>query len=187
MRKRYSLPVHLLAVIFLALLTGCGGAPGVVPTLPGATDLPTLAASGTAGLSFQAVAGGYLLRSTQSDPGVQLISEPQGLDALAGLITRDHLALLKDVDFAENMLLAVFWGVRPSGGASISVETLALAGDELTVAVRLNENDPNLPRVDASTYPYHLVTIARDGLPAGAALHYRLVSADALLAEGRLP
>ncbi len=190
MKRSRSFPVHLLAVCSLVLLarvlSGCSGAPAAMPTLPGSSGTPTsVAPSGS--LTFQPIAQGYLLHSTQSEPAVRLAAAAEDLDALAGLITRDHLAVLKDVDFAENMVLAVFWGVRPSGGCSITVEKLQTDDSGLTISVVLNEDDPNFPRVDAATHPYHLVTIARAALPAGAALHYRLASADALLAEGELP
>jgi hypothetical protein len=186
MKTSHSLPVHLLTVILLTLLAGCDGAAGAVPTLPGTGGTFTPVAPGGS-LPFEPVAQGYLLNATQPDPTVRLAAAAEDLDALAGLVTRDHLAVLKDIDFAEKVVLAVFWGVQPSGGCSITVEKLQMDDNGLTISVLLNENDANFPRVDASTYPYHLVAIAHDLLALKMPLRYRLVSADALLAEGELP
>lgn len=189
MNNAKFLPVHLLLLLIAMLgmiLAGCNGTASVVPTAPGTggTQPPD---SGDRRVAFEPLAHGLVLSSTQTEPAVRMAVDAESLKTLAGLVSPEHQTLLADIDFEKNVVLAVFWGVRPSGGASISIETVTLAGNELTVAVRLNEDDPNAPRVEASTYPYRLVTVARAALPAGAALSYRLMSADALLAEGKLP
>lgn len=179
MKKAISLPVHLLILLFAMfawILTGCAVSPG--------TQLPD---SGDENFAFESIAQGLRMSSTQAQPVLRMADDAESLKTLAALVTPEHQTLLADVDFEKSVVLAAFWGVRPSGSASITIEKVSLAGDELTVMVRLNENDPNVPRVEAATYPYHLVSLARADLPAGAALHYRLVSADTLLAEGELP
>lgn len=189
MKKAHFLPGHLLIVVIAILalmLAGCDGAAGGIPTAPGTggTQPPD---SDDGRVAFEPLAQGLVLRSTQSEPALRMAVDGESMKTLAELVTPEHQTLLADIDFDKNVVLAVFWGVRPSGGASISVEKVTLAGNELTVAVRLNADDPNVPRVEAATYPYHLVSLARAALPAGADLRYRLVSAETLLAEGNLP
>ncbi len=84
------------------------------------------------------------------------------------------------------MVLAAVWGVRSSGGGSITICGISLDDTNLTVSVILQENDPEVAQIDAATYPYHLVLVNRLDLPEGI-LHYRLVSETGLLAEGDLP
>jgi hypothetical protein len=186
MKMRYILPVHLLFAFSLALLAGCSGAAAGLSSgaVPDSTPTPT---ESSAVLTFQSIGQGYLLSSTQSKPAVRLATDAGSLAALDALVTPDHRALLKNIDLEKNVILATFWGVRASGGCSITIEKLFIDDAGLTVSVLLNENDAGIPRVDASSYPYHLISVARSSLPREANLHYRLVDRDGVLAEGDLP
>lgn len=116
-----------------------------------------------------------------------MAQDSKGLDELAAFITRDQRSVLTNVDLEKNAVLAVFWGVKPSGGYSIAIDRVWIENDALLVNVILNEKDPALPKIDASTYPYHLVTIDRSALPPEMPLQYRLSNGDIVLAEGDLP
>jgi hypothetical protein len=154
--------------------------------LTGAVSTPGSVASG-ATLSFQSLAQGFKLGGGLSKPAVLVAVDAASLAAIVPLVDGKHQASLKDVDLAKETPLAAFWGSRPSGGSSITVSAVSLAGTELTVRVVLRENDPAVSRVDAQTLPYHLVTIRRDALPKTGDWSYRLMNGDAVLATGKLP
>jgi hypothetical protein len=206
MKRFFSMPVHLHVVFVNVILTwaliGCtsgiqspaiGGSatPPATLSLPATpvSDLdpcPTPGSDETA-IPFESLAQGYRLSSSQSKPAMFMAVDDLSRDALAPLISEKDQSLLSDVDMNRRAVLAATWGVKPSGGYSITICSISTADMNLTVNVILKENDPNTPRVDASTFPYHLVAIDRLDLPGEGKLHYRLISSDTLLAEGELP
>jgi hypothetical protein len=143
--------------------------------------------SGETIVPFESLAQGYRLSSSQSKPALFMAVDSTSRDAFTPLIDDEHRALLGEVDLERKAVLAAVWGVRPSGGNSITICSISLAKTGIIVKVIIMEDDPNVARVDASTYPYHLVLIDRLELPTDENLHYRLMSDDTLLAEGELP
>ncbi len=137
-------------------------------------------------LSFETLVQGYRLSAAQSGPALYLALDPTSLDALISDVDPRDQGLVGVVNLDSHSVLAAFWGVRPSGGESITICAISITNNSLTVGVVLQENDPEVPKVDAATYPYHLVLVNRLDLPEGS-LHYRLVSDSGLLAEGDIP
>jgi hypothetical protein len=160
-------------MIFVLSLTGCASAPQPPDSVE--DNIP-----------FETLAQGMRLSSPQSEPVLLMATNPAAFDALVPLLDLEHQALLNDVDFERNIILAVFWGVKPSGGYSITIDRIWTADNDLTVNVILNENDPTLPKVEASTYPYHLVIVDRLALPGEGNLFYQVLSDDAVLVSGEL-
>lgn len=141
---------------------------------------------GTA-VPFRTLAQGFRLSGALPEPTLLVAVDGVSLDAVVSLIDQRHQALLKRVDLEREAVVAAFWGVKHSGGFSITVSTILIANTEITVNVVLQDNDPAFPRIDAATLPYHLVAINRSILPKEGILHYRLVSGDKMLAVGKLP
>lgn len=201
MKKSISSLVHL-PVVFLCLVlilvavvsAGCAALPaaGVDPT-PGKTQEPPSATRepaslpGNKSIPFQTAAQGFLLSSTQDKPALRMAADAQSLDVLAGLVTSEHQTLLSGIDPETSVVLAAFWGARPYGGFSITIDKVSITDNQLTVNVILNENDPTLPKIEAVTYPYHVVVIDRSALPKDIKIQYRLVNREEVLAEGELP
>jgi len=194
MKKLFLSPIHLLVIfahlILAWIVVSCADVPGS-PTDPSTptTQLlpsPTLDPGGIA-IPFKTLAQGFQLSSAQSTPTLHLALDPETRAALLPLISPEHHALLTEVDLEKNAVLAAIWGIKPSGGFSITIRKIWISGANLTVEVILNEADPSFPRIEAATIPYHLVTIDRLALPKDTPLHFRLVSEDTLLAEGALP
>lgn len=208
--KRFFFPPISLLVVFANLIlawavVSCAGG-GLSPTLEGSPTAvssvttgttpatPTSSAftspthvSGESAVPFQTLAQGFRLQSAQSEPTLLMAVDPTSRDALVSLIDPEHRDLLANVDLDKEVVLAAMWGAKPSGGYSITISKILISSADLTVNAILKEDDPNVPRLDASTFPYHLVTVNRLDLPKDANLHYRLVSDDTLLAEGELP
>jgi hypothetical protein len=209
MRRLAFLPVHLPIVLTGLIVAwaavSCTGSPSTLNTGGYPTTVPpvsTLAAplaatssvsaspalvSGESVIRFKNLAQGFRLGSAQSSPAVHVAVDPKSRDDLAALVAPEHQSVLKGVDLEREVVLGAFWGVRPSGGFSIGIRKVSITNADLTVNVILSENDPTVPKIEASTSPYHLVTIDRSSLPQHSSSHYRLMNGDAVLAEGELP
>jgi PrcB C-terminal len=208
MRGSAFLPIHLLIVItglIVAWATlSCGSPPAPItggypsPVPPVSTLAAPLApissvsaspalVSGEGVIPFKNLAQGFRLGSAQFGPAVHMAVDPKSRDDLAALVAPEHQSVLKGVDLEREVVLGAFWGVRPSGGFSIEIRTVSITNADLTVNVLLRENDPTVPKIEASTSPYHLVIIDRSSLPQNSGSHYRLVNGDAVLVEGELP
>jgi hypothetical protein len=208
MRGLAFLPIHLPIVLTGLIVAwaavSCGSPPAsntggyptpiqsvftlaapITPT-PGVSARPALVSDEDV-VSFENLAQGFQLSSAQSSPAVHMAVDPKSRDDLAALVTPEHQSLLKNIDFAREVVLGAFWGVKPTGGSSIGIHTVSVTDADMTVNVILRENDPTVPKIEASTFPYHLVTIDRSSLPQKSSSRYRLMNGDAVMAEGELP
>ena len=156
-----------------------------VPTSISSTQPPTVSVETE--LPFETLVQGYRLDAAQSTPTVILAIDSAARDALSSKVSLEHQAILNEVDLNKKIILAATWGVKPSGGFSITIRKLSIINSTLIVSVDLVENDPNLPKIDAATFPYHLVLVDRLALPTQGNLHYQLISNEVVLAEGELP
>jgi len=68
---------------------------------------------------------------------------------------------LPDIDFTQDMLLAVVDGVEPSGGYALTIEALDSSEDTVIVQVRKKIPGTDAIVTDALTAPYHIVTLAQ--------------------------
>lgn len=59
----------------------------------------------------------------------------------------------------EGAYLAVYWGMKPTGGYSLAVESARLEGDRVTVRLALQEPPPDAILTQALTYPYAMAVI----------------------------
>src|SRR3954465_11097439 len=75
-----------------------------------------------------------------------------------------------DVDFTQNVVVAVAAGQRPSGGDEITVDRIRQANGELTVEVVETAPGPNCMNTAASTQPVDVVVI-----PALAAKNWSFI------------
>jgi hypothetical protein len=69
------------------------------------------------------------------------------------------------VDFSREMVIAVFAGECPTGGYTITIEELAVWGNELQVLVRQAGPPAGAITTQVVTYPYHLVVVPSSSLP----------------------
>ena len=68
---------------------------------------------------------------------------------------------LPAVDFAKNMVLAVFLGGRPSGGYGVSITKVVIVGNELVVRWHEQKPAPGTSAAAVMTAPAHLVSVPR--------------------------
>lgn len=100
-------------------------------------------------------------------PGVQVIGSRE---AWAGLWTSlRSVGQEPTVDWEEEVVLGVFLGQQPSGGYSITIQSVQLvASDRVEVRVVTRAPSPNDMVTMAITYPGDVVSIKRTLLPAVA-------------------
>lgn len=95
-------------------------------------------------------------------PTARLIADRDGLEALlAGELSGEPL-LIGEIDFAREMLLAVFAGpaVRPGAHVEIGAQVARTAGGYLLVPVTLHEPGPACAGPGRES-PFHIVRLAR--------------------------
>jgi len=63
------------------------------------------------------------------------------------------------LDFGENDLVIVALGEQPTGGYSVTIESIQLAGGELAVTGKATAPGPDAVTTQALTYPYCAVSI----------------------------
>lgn len=59
----------------------------------------------------------------------------------------------------DGTYLAVYWGLKPTGGYSLAVESARLEGNRVTVRLALQEPPPDAILTQALTYPYAMAVI----------------------------
>ena len=64
-------------------------------------------------------------------------------------------------DSGEGVYLISYWGVKPTGGYSLALESARLEGDRLTIRLTLKEPAPDAIVTQALTYPY-AAAVVRD-------------------------
>ena len=69
------------------------------------------------------------------------------------------------VDFSNEMVIAVFSGERKSGGYSIQVDNIRLAGNRLIAMVSESNPAPDSINMMMITQPYHMVRLSKSTLP----------------------
>lgn len=96
---------------------------------------------------------------TREPPVEQLASGSDGLDRRQVMVAPSAAALSEATgvevpDAGEGTYLAVFWGEQPTGGYTVEVTAVRLAGDRVTVEVALEPPPEDAMVSQALTYPY---------------------------------
>lgn len=183
---------HLaLMIASVVLMAGCGAAAPAGSSAsqassqtPAPMTAPPSLPAGRA-IPFRTIAHGFRLGGGLPKPTLMIAVDAAGRTAIRDFVSPEHQALLETIDLRQEALLVVFRETMPSGGYAITVNTITLADGEIIVDATLSE-DSTLPRIEAATLPYHLVTVDINTLPLERNLRYRLVSAEKVLAEGEL-
>ncbi len=95
----------------------------------------------------------YVIR-TQAD-WEKLYQQVYG-ERLSAKAARSDSALLK-IDFAKQMIIAVFQGQKPSGGYSIEITKLVRNGKRLEVFIEEKSPGKNCFTTQVITHPHHLI------------------------------
>ncbi|MEE8419749.1 MAG: protease complex subunit PrcB family protein [Dehalococcoidales bacterium] len=85
----------------------------------------------------------------------------------------EHTALrtpapaLPGIDFSRQMVIAVFSGLKSTGGYSVEITEIRATNRELNIVYQVTEPGPDDMVTEAETQPFHIIKIGRvDGLSA---------------------
>jgi hypothetical protein len=68
---------------------------------------------------------------------------------------------LPDVDFAKEMVIAIFKGECPTGGYTTEIDSVEKVGDRIIVHIAETKPDPDNIVTQALTQPYHIIRTER--------------------------
>lgn len=124
---------------------------------PTSSDSGAVNASSSDSISFSSLSNGS---SRVKTAGNRTVATQDELNTL----WEEHAGADKQpptVDFDKQTVLAIFAGPKKSGGYSIKITTIKLAGKELQVRYHLTEPDKGKLTTQVLTYPSHIVKIDR--------------------------
>jgi len=145
--KKYRYCLGLTIVVILMGMTACG---------PKETEL-----------SFETIEkgdwAGYGDLETVSvlETQVILVTNPQEIAQLKGLVSQEALDQLAELDFGQYFAIAVFRGRQPTSGYDTIIERIARQGDKVVVYTQFWEPSPWYGVASEATSPYHLVRVRR--------------------------
>jgi hypothetical protein len=170
----------LVAVVAVALaLVGCNGL-GPPATEPAKTEVP-----------FETITKGDLVLHQEQGPAfapsyedmdLMIAIDPAEAQQIADELSPKRPGLRFDeiasVDYEEYLVVAAYFGAKPSAGYEITIERIAQVAHEVDVIVRLVE-----PRVGTAifTYPIHAVKIKKTALTTKGPLTFVLMEGNKVL------
>lgn len=163
------------AIVFLA---SCSNLTSTKPA--------TITSGDEQSISFQVLSKSFRLGGPPAEPSFVLVRDSQGLDTLKPMVSEQDRTLVQAVNLEGQVILAAFAGGKPSGGYSITIDNVAIVGDELVIRVLLQENDPSFPKIEATTSPYTLVTIDKT-LITDKIVRFQMISGEDIIASGAIP
>jgi len=116
----------------------------------------------------QGVESGFLIDQYALDAPTLFVIRTQ--DELEQFWTK-HAAIFfpqpapPQIDFTQDMLVAVVDIIEPSGGYELSIETLESSDGLVTVQVLKAGPGPDTIVTDALTVPFHIITLAQTDMP----------------------
>ncbi len=85
--------------------------------------------------------------------------------AYQDFVKMHQLIIDPPVDLRERTVIAVFMGMRPTGGYSVEITDTEEKDGQLLVYVSLKSPGENCINIQAFTYPYQIVSIKKTNLP----------------------
>jgi hypothetical protein len=144
-------PIHwLIVILVVSLLTACTG---------------SAIAEGPA--SFKTIereAGGSLIGRQQYNalqPGLVVIASKTDLEEQDIWFSEEARGTLRNLDFQQNLAVAVFQGWKKSSGYEINITGVAWEGSTLFIEAEVVDLLPGTPASPNVTSPYHLVTLRK--------------------------
>ncbi len=91
-------------------------------------------------------------------PSRSVVTGPEDWEELRGSFQHSQeLPEDPEIDWEEEMIIAVFMGEQRTGGYRIEIDELTQTNGELSVQIKRSEPEPGQPVTQALTYPYHII------------------------------
>lgn len=108
--------------------------------------------------------GGY----ESFEPQLLLLTTAAEVATIEPFVTPEQLAEVRQVDFTQDAIIALFRGVQPSSNHKVVIERITLDKTQVTVDAQFWQPAPNQGSADAETSPYHLVKVLKTNLPSSS-------------------
>jgi hypothetical protein len=108
--------------------------------------------------------GGY----ESFEPQLLLLTTAAEVATIEPFVTPEQLAQVRQVDFTQDAVIALFRGVQPSSNHKVVIERITLDETQVTVAAQFWEPAPDQTSVTELTSPYQLVKVLKANLPSSS-------------------
>ncbi|MBP7961758.1 MAG: protease complex subunit PrcB family protein [Caldilineaceae bacterium] len=165
----------LLAVLAL-LLAGCVTRATPPPTPTSLTSepvpFPTFPPVEGVDVSFETIAlnesdTNILAEARKPEPQLLLLTSAQDTTAIQNQVNPETWPLLQGVGFDKYAIVTLFQGIQPSSNYRAVIQRITRQDNRLIVDAQFWQPNPYWASTTAETYPYHLVKVSKDDLPAG--------------------
>jgi PrcB C-terminal len=138
-----------------------------------------------AAIAFQTVAHAFSGGPGPKKPVAFIALKASDVGAFGRFLEPEDAAQVRGVNLATHAVVAVFSGVKPTSGFTISVRGLSVAHATLRITVAVRSPAPSANVLPAFSNPYHVVRVARRSLTASGPSAWVLVSTTGrVLARG---
>ena len=111
-------------------------------------------------ISFDTVAKDFYSQQVQEENFV--VKNTEGFNQLLDLIGNENSTVtVEDIDFSEDMVVAVFMGEKPTGGYSIEIKDVLKKKDHIEFLIEVDEPGPDDMVAQVITSPYHIIKLDR--------------------------
>ena len=111
-------------------------------------------------ISFETLSNDFYSQQVQEENYV--VKDKEGFNQLLDLVGNENLAItVEDIDFSEDMVVAVFMGEKPTGGYSIKIQDVLKNKDNLEFLIKVEEPGPDDMVAQVITSPYHIIKLER--------------------------
>jgi hypothetical protein len=98
------------------------------------------------------------------EPALIVIAAPQEAELVLNFITPDAAERLNRINYDSYFIIAIFQGMKPSGGYGVNITRISSRNHQITVEVNFQKPVPGFERTNVITSPYQLVQVEK---PAG--------------------
>jgi len=137
--------VPLLLVVVVISLPGCGRTKGM--------EMPFETID-------RGMGAGRRERYESKEPGLVIIASLQDFALFEDDVPR-LAQKLKDIDYSQFYVVAVFQGRKPTGAYEVEIQGIRWQDDVVTIYSRFATPEPGQERTLVETSPYHLVKIRK--------------------------
>lgn len=146
-----------LAALVAFGLAGCGGPEPTSTAAILKTDLPfeTIERADSSGT------GQYY---EGKDPKLVVLTEAGEYEALGNTVSVEAQMQLRDINYGEYLVVAVFQGWRPSvptPQSGVEIHTISIEENTITIQAHFFEPVEGYEQLDTESSPYHLVKVRR--------------------------
>ena len=163
--------VSIVMLLLVTLCTCSGAGPSASPEGDNAAP-STESALGVSATTFRLLEKGTYGKAANADvdtadrrPVIEIATDPERYQALWVQHIKDSPA--PSVDFAKESAVFMIMGPRPTGGYSVTPESIRMDENGLAVQTRVNEPTKKMMTTQAFTAPYAVIAVPAPRLKAG--------------------